>query len=86
MQDQDARVPYKEPTESLDFSQALSRLKNGSKVTREGWRDTCFIEAQYPDANSKMTKPYIFMTKGENKFPCDLSCESIFATDWKIVN
>ena len=39
---------------------------------------------QRPDENSKMTKPYLYMTKNEGSdvFPLDLSCESVLAEDW----
>lgn len=67
---------------TFGFEKALEITKNGGAVTREQFRDTCFIMAQYPDENSKMTKPYLFMVKGQDKFPVDLSCESIFAEDW----
>ncbi len=70
----------------MNFGQALEALKGGKKVTRKGWNNPAItIELQVPDANSKMTLPYIYMNKGENKFPCDLSCESILGEDWGIV-
>lgn len=67
---------------TFDFSVALNLLKDGKKVSRLQFRDTCHVEAQYPDENSKMTKPYLYMVKGDDKFPVDLSCESLFADDW----
>ncbi len=66
----------------VNFSAALEAAKKGLKIAREQFRDTCYIMAQYPDENSKMTKPYLYMVKGEERFPVDLSCESIFAEDW----
>lgn len=78
--------------ETFDFSEALKYAKEGKKIARLQFQDTCYIMAQYPDENSKMTKPYLYMVKrtleGEinDKFPVDLSCESIFAEDWYIFN
>lgn len=70
----------------MSFSSALVLLKEGKKLTRLGWRNpSIWIEAQFPDKHSKMTKPYLFMVKKNERFPCDLSCESIFAEDWKVV-
>lgn len=70
-----------------DFGAALKALRNGYKLTREGWNNkSIWIELQKPDENSKMTLPYIYMVKGNNKFPCDLSCESILAEDWTVVS
>lgn len=70
----------------FDFSQALLLAKQGKKVSRKQFRNTCHIMAQYPTPDSKMTLPYLYMVKNnithEDMFPVDLSCESIFATDW----
>lgn len=80
----------------MNFESALGYIKLGKKVSRGAWGTNVHIEAQIPDENSKMTIPYLFMTKRldqtaempahTRKFPCDLSCESIFAEDWKIVD
>ena len=46
----------------MDFGQALAALKAGKQVARKGWNGRgIFIELQRPDANSKMTHPYIFI-------------------------
>ena len=46
----------------MDFGKALEALKAGSKVARNGWNGKGLsIELQVPDAQSKMTLPYLFM-------------------------
>jgi len=46
----------------MNFGEALHELKAGRKVARDGWNGRgIFIELQTPDANSKMTSPYIFI-------------------------
>ena len=71
----------------MDFSQALLALKEGKKVSRLGWGTVeISLELQVPDEHSKMTLPYIYMNKRGNKFPCDLSCESIMAEDWFVID
>ena len=47
----------------MNFGDALQELKSGNKVARSGWngKGLC-LELQTPDANSKMTLPYIFMS------------------------
>lgn len=78
-------------TEIFNFSKALELAREGKKISRVQFRDTCYIQAQFPDENSKMTKPYLYMVKKVkdsnivDKFPVDLSCESIFAEDWYVV-
>jgi len=69
----------------FDFSTALSYAKEGKDISRFAFADTCYIRAQFPDAQSVNTKPYLQMVKWEHTFPVDLSCESIFADDWYIV-
>lgn len=71
---------------TLNFSEALFFIKQGLKIARKGWNNpNIWLELQRPDANSKMTMPYIYMVKYNNKFPCDLSCESFFAEDWMVI-
>lgn len=74
----------------MNFSNALSGLKNGVKVAREGWNGVgLWIELQRPDENSKMTLPYIYMnyhmdaknTPGA-KCPSLASQTDILADDW----
>lgn len=80
----------------MNFSQALDLLKEGKKVQRKGWNNpNILVEAQFPDELSKNTKTYLAMIKlypgaGDetttfDRFPLDLSCESIFAEDWEVM-
>lgn len=75
----------------FDFSIALDLLKQGKIMSRKGWNNpNITVHCQFPDANSANTEPYLYMvkiieteeTKVTKRFPLDLSCESIFATDW----
>lgn len=68
-----------------DFSTALDYAKRWKKVARLAFRDTCYIRVQFPDEWSLNTKPYLQMIKWNDIFPVDLSCESIFADDWYII-
>lgn len=73
--------------ETFGFDKAIVLVKEGKAVSRVQFRDTCYIKGQFPDEHSKMTKPYLYMIKGSDKFPVDLSCESIFANDWyEVIN
>lgn len=71
------------PKQQYDFGDALKKMKEGAEMTRVGWNNpTISVKAQYPTDTSKMTKPYLYMIKGNQMFPLDLSAESIFAEDW----
>ena len=69
----------------MDFSHALIEAKNGSKISRIQFSDTCYIEVFTPTEGSSVTEQYLIMVKGNKRFPVDLSCESIFAKDWYVV-
>lgn len=77
-----------------DFGWALDCLKTGKKLQRQGWNGKgLWIELQIPDANSKMTLPYLFINypnDAENtpgaKVPWLASQTDILAKDWLIVN
>lgn len=67
------------------FSTALSHLKSGSRVTRAGWNGKgMYLELQVPDANSKMTLPYIYIkTVDDNFVPWLASQTDLLAEDWQ---
>jgi hypothetical protein len=47
----------------LAFGDAIKALQSGKKVARAGWNGKgLWLELQVPDAHSKMTLPYIFMS------------------------
>lgn len=78
----------------FSYSVALYLLKNGLKVSRSGWGwkgTNVYLQVQFPDENSKMTEPYIYMIKRviaddgsyiTEYFPCPTSNKSNFANDW----
>ena len=72
-----------------DFGQALKWLQHKQKVAREGWNGKgMFISLQIPDANSKMTIPYIYMDSTNSNsntkvvVPWLPSQSDILAEDW----
>lgn len=80
----------------MDFGKAITLLKEGNKCAREGWNGKgIFVELQVPDANSKMTSPYIFIdTTGlvtensmapKSRVPWLASQTDILAEDWVVL-
>ena len=69
------------------FGEAIEALKEGGRVAREGWNGkNMFLELQVPDANSKMTLPYIWMwTACQNRVPWLASQTDVLAEDWCIL-
>lgn len=72
--------------ETFNFSEILERLKNGSKVCRIGWNGKgMWIALQVPDANSKMTLPYLYMNTAQGDLvPWLASQTDILADDWML--
>lgn len=70
--------------ELTTFGIAVSFLKEGRKVSREGWNGKdMYLELQKPDANSKMTLPYIYMkTVQGDLVPWLASQTDILSEDW----
>lgn len=82
----------------MDFSRALDAVKNGKKISREGWNGKgMHIELQRPTQESKMTLPYLFLvyprrttTAGitipgsEQRVPWLASQTDLLAGDWVI--
>ena len=66
---------------------AIKQMHNGSKVARAGWNGKgMWLALQVPDAHSKMTLPYIYMSVVTGDLvPWLASQTDILAMDWDIV-
>lgn len=71
----------------MTFGEALERLKARNKVSRESWNGRGqFLELQVPDANSKMTIPYIYITTVQgDRVPWVASQTDLISNDWFLV-
>jgi hypothetical protein len=71
----------------MDFGAALDALRDGFKVARAGWNGKgMWLALQVPDANSKMTLPYIYMsTVTGDLVPWLASQTDVLASDWETV-
>lgn len=72
----------------MGIGEAVKNLRDGSKVARSGWNGkNMYLELQIPDANSKMTLPYVYMKTADNNLvPWLCSQTDLLAEDWEIVN
>lgn len=79
----------------MDIGQMISELRKGARCSRPGWNGKAmWLKLQVPDANSKMTLPYIYMEypKGHPAWPdgCLVpwlaSQSDILATDWVVLS
>ena len=71
----------------LDFGIALAILRSGGLVARLGWNGKdMWLGLQCPDANSKMTLPYIYMSTVQGDLvPWLASQTDLLANDWEDV-
>ena len=83
-----------DPSEILTFGQALEALKQGRRIQRSGWNGKgMWLSLQTPDANSKMTLPYIFIEypSGHPAYPFGsrvpwlASQTDVLSNDWGIL-
>lgn len=77
----------------MDFGSALNELKAGNKVQRTGWNGKgLWLELQRPDAHSKMTLPYLYLSYPDDaqstpgaRVPWLASQTDMLAEDWHVV-
>lgn len=84
---------------NLNIGEAIQNLRAGNAVARSGWNGKgLMLKLQVPDANSKMTLPYIYMeypsTPASDNAPANhinarvpwlASQTDILAEDWAVV-
>lgn len=73
--------------ENMNIGTAISAMRDGQKVAREGWNGKGqFIALQTPDEHSKMRKPYIYISPVDGELvPWFASQTDILANDWYVV-
>ena len=73
---------------TVDFGKVLEHLKLSPQnlAYREGWNGHgMFIQLQTPDENSKMGRPYIYMSPVDGKLvPWLASQTDLLSNDWVI--
>lgn len=76
-----------QPMNALSFGHAIRVLKDGKRVARAGWNGkNMWLKLQVPDANSKMSLPYIYMfTAQGDRVPWLASQTDVLADDWQLV-
>lgn len=65
---------------------AIKQLHDGGWVRRKGWNGKgMYLALQVPDANSKMTLPYVYMYTAQGDLvPWLCSQTDLLATDWEM--
>ena len=84
----EVQIPF-----TRSFGDALYNVKRGRAIQRKGWNGSGLkVKAQFPDANSKMTLPYLYIeypmdakTTPGARCPWLASQTDIMAEDWEVV-
>lgn len=76
------------PEIETDIGGARAWLFEGRRVARKGWNGkNMYLELQRPDANSKMTLPYVYMKTAQGDLVPWLCSQTDFcATDWVLAD
>jgi hypothetical protein len=83
--DDDKRAP--EPHGQYNkIGWAIKQMHNGRRVRRAGWNGKgMWLAIQYPDQNSKMNMPYVYMSTVVGQLvPWLCSQTDLLASDWQI--
>jgi len=66
---------------------AVKQMRNGSKVTRQGWNGKGqYLGLQVPDKDSMNTLPYVYIiTVQGDRVPWLCSQTDLLAMDWMVV-
>lgn len=68
----------------MNFGQAFEKVKRGAAMRLPRWSSDVFIKAQYPDENSKMTAPYLYVTSRHGRVPWKETMIELFSEDWEV--
>lgn len=72
----------------MKFGIALTMLQDGlcEGIRLPKWDDSVVIKMQTPDANSKMTHPYLYVESRYGCVPWKETMVELFAENWELVN
>jgi len=70
----------------MEFEQALALVKQASMGMRlPNWKPDVVVRAQFPDENSKMTHPYLYVESRYGKVPWIPTWPEMFNDNWEVV-
>lgn len=70
----------------MTFGDALEAVKKGKGMRLPHWKKDVVIRAQYPDAHSKMTAPYLYVDSRYGRVPWKETMIELFSEEWEIVD
>jgi len=67
------------------FGDAFEQVKNGRAMRLPQWTPDVKIKAQFPDEDSKMTAPYLYVESRYGMVPWKETMIELFSEDWEVV-
>jgi len=69
----------------MNFGEAFESVKKGDAMRLPSWGDDVKIRAQFPDENSKMTAPYLYVESRFGMVPWKETMIELFSEEWEVV-
>ena len=69
----------------VTFGDALEHMKKGGGARLHEWKPDVVIKAQFPDENSKMTAPYLYVESRYGRVPWKETMIELFSNEWVLV-
>lgn len=69
----------------MNFGQGLEAVKQGKGMRLPNWSTDVVIRVQYPDEQSKMTAPYLYVESRFGLVPWKETMIELFSENWEIV-
>lgn len=70
----------------MNFGEAFEQVKKGKGMRLSKWQSDVVIRAQYPDENSKMTAPYLYVESRFGRVPWKETMIELFSEEWEVVD
>lgn len=70
----------------MNFGEAFEEVKKGNGMRLPQWNNDVVIKAQFPDENSKMTAPYLYVESRFGRVPWKETMIELFSEDWCVVS
>ena len=71
-------------TEAFDIISKIENANGGKIMRLPNWGKDVYIACQWPDENSKMTHPYLYVTSRYGKCPWKETFPEMFAANWEV--
>lgn len=69
----------------MTFGQAFEQTKKGYGMRLPSWSKEVVVRAQYPDENSKMTAPYLYVESRYGRVPWKETMIELFSENWEVI-